>query len=1392
MAERPDQPAPEGQPARESAASAGPGEPGAPGRPAGAGPERVASPRFGGRWVRRVAIALAVVLALVGLWGVVGKYLLPGFVADTIAEQLAGLTGRPANVERVEIAPYDLLIRIHGLQVGEPVEAEQPTVPEQSTARIGEPAATEGSERSVGNQTPRSYARIQLIEADLSWRTLWRLAPVVDRLIVVRPDLLVARSPDGVYDGADIVERMQSREPDESTDSEPPRFSVANIQLIGGRVRLDDRKLDLTHEAARIGFGVPFVSSLPVDQEIEIVPSLELLLDDAPVRADGHLLAFGDERGGEILLEIDGFDLTRLLPHLPESLPVRLVSAKLGSRLTTSFVAPRSEPARILGRGDAGLGEVEFLQPDDRPLLKLAGVDALGIEFEPMASRLALDRLHVRAPEVEIERRKGEDRFLDPVLRALETSEASAEPQASEVKASNSQTKGSAESSLQTDSPAFAWSVGSIEVEQGRLRFADQAFEPKPLELSLNEWQATVTGLAAPQPSPARIEFGATASDGSRIEASANALVDPLAVDGEAAVRGVPIAHWAWLAGPALKLSVDSGELAASTRFEAGQPEDPSSPLRWKLSEGRVEASSLRALDSDRQVLQIANLAAIGLEVDPASQRITLDAVTLDGGNAKLRRDAQGGLDAAGWWDPGRTAGKPTAAGASASDSAARPDGDWRIAVGSARLSDSEIALDYAPVAGEKFPPVKLSALELEAGEWASDSKSPLAVSLKAAVGDRGRLEASGTVAPDSGAADLKLTVRSLPLPAAQPWLPTDVNAQIRAGELSADGTLRVSTASDGALRGGWQGAVSVADLATRLKRERPVSAVAGEARGAGASDGGAPSGGGRESNRFGGDLLRWKTLRLPALKVALSPFAVDVGDVALDGLQSRLVISPQGRFNLQDLFGNEPADTPADAASAAADAAPHAAPDAAAAGQTTEAVPRADDGPDMLGGDPAPLPPVDPPPKADAPPIRIGTIKLADGNVDFSDFFIKPNYSANLTALDGTIGPMSPGQPGAIDLKGRIDQTGTVEVAGRIDPIGEPLFLDLRADANDIDLPALSPYSAKYVGYGIEKGKLSASVEYRLVAGQLTAQNKIVLDQLTFGEQVDSPDALKLPVLFAVSLLKDRNGVIDVELPISGSLDDPQFSIGGIVLRLVGNLIVKAVTAPFSLIASLVGGSADELSSLPFAAGEAALGKAARDRLDSLAKALTDRPGLKLEIGGRIAQADIDAQRRAALEAQLTRLKRVGNGAKPRRGDAGASLSPDERRELIERAWAASRPKSVSRDERPSIEAMESQLLDNIDVKEGALRELANRRAQAAKDWLAGEGGIEASRLFVTAPKLPGEGEAGVDDGDAAQTKPVDPGNAPRDKESETSAVPAVSAGGTADILGVEMKLGG
>jgi uncharacterized protein involved in outer membrane biogenesis len=461
-------------------------------------------------------------------------------------------------------------------------------------------------------------------------------------------------------------------------------------------------------------------------------------------------------------------------------------------------------------------------------------------------------------------------------------------------------------------------------------------------------------------------------------------------------------------------------------------------------------------------------------------------------------------------------------------------------------------------------------------------------------------------------------------------------------------------------------------------------------------------------------DLLRWKRLALDDMDVATEPFRVTVGRVGAEDYYARAIVYQDGTLNLTRLL------TPGREPEPASDAKPSAAP---------------------AGGAPA----------REALPITIGRIELSRGNVNFSDFFVRPNYAANLTDVTGTVTTMSAEQAGDIAIAARVDRAAPVEVSGRIHPFAKELSLDIAAKARDVDLPPLTPYSVKYAGYGIEKGKLTFDVHYRVENRKLVADNRLVLDQLTFNPQrIDSETATKLPVLLAVALLKDTRGVIDIELPISGSLDDPQFSVGGLIIRVIVNLIAKAVTAPFALLSAAFG-RGEELSTVPFAPGSAALDDDAQKRLDTLGKALADRPALKLDIGGRAdPEADREALRRATVESAMKREKMKSLAAT---SSASASvevvtIGPDERTRWLTAAYRESslkdRPRNVIgmlKDVPPA--EMEAMLLADAKVDDDALRLLANARAQGVKDALMARS-IAGERLFLTAPRLFGEsGEA-------------------------------------------------
>ncbi len=471
-------------------------------------------------------------------------------------------------------------------------------------------------------------------------------------------------------------------------------------------------------------------------------------------------------------------------------------------------------------------------------------------------------------------------------------------------------------------------------------------------------------------------------------------------------------------------------------------------------------------------------------------------------------------------------------------------------------------------------------------------------------------------------------------------------------------------------------------------------------------------------------DLARWKTLALDGLDVATEPLRVAVNRVGVEDFYTRVIVYQDGSLNLARLL------TPG--------AEPEPAPDA------------------------KPAPPSETPAGERGPrPITIGRIELARGNVNFSDFFVRPNYSVNLTDVAGNVSAMSADLAGDVAISARVDRTAPVDVSGRISPFAKELTLDIAAKASNVDLPSLTPYSVKYAGYGIEKGKLTFDVRYKVENRRLAAENRLVLDQLTFNSQrVDSPTATKLPVLLAVALLKDSRGVIDIQLPISGSLDDPHFSVGGLIVRVIVNLITKAVTAPFALLAAVFGGG-EELSTVPFAYGVAAIGADAQKRIDTLGKALADRPGLKLDIGGRAdPAADREALRRAAVEDAIKRakMKSLASSDNAPASVDQVTIGAEERTRWLTAAYRASSIKERPRNaigmlkDVPPAE-MEAMLLADAKVEDDALVLLANARAQAVKDALATKG-VAGERLFLVAPKVAAAGATA-----AAATAEATPG---------------------------------
>lgn len=724
----------------------------------------------------------------------------------------------------------------------------------------------------------------------------------------------------------------------------------------------------------------------------------------------------------------------------------------------------------------------------------------------------------------------------------------------------------------------------------------------------------------------------------------------------------------------------DSATATAATPAPA--PTKAPAAFTLALNELAINNAALRYSDAqgNRPVLasiEKFNLAVSKIEVDTGKKAVTVEEVSSN----------QAGFDL----QQGKLRSNAAPAKKAEQASSAKPAGKANDAPYTVDISKVAISNWSARLEDRSLPKAAITTIDpltLSLQNLSTKANARGQLDLKAAVNKNGMLAVNGSIGMTPLHTDLALDFKSVDIMQLQPYFTDQVNILLTRADISGKGKLQIDQGKGDALVGGFKGDLTVGNLATIDKLS---------------------------SN----DFLRWKSLYFGGMDVRLAPFALSIDQVSLSDFFARIIIDPTGRINLQDVKRSE------------------------TVGQksVTEESKPATPNPPVASSKTVVLPP---PTKAasDIPPIKIKKLTLQGGQIRFTDNFIKPNYTANLMKFGGTISGLSsdPNSNANVDLKGQVN-SAPLAIAGSVNPLKGDLTLDLKAEVHGMELAPLSPYSGRYIGYGIEKGKLSFEVAYKIQDRVLSAQNRLILEQLTLGNKVENSTAGDLPVNFALALLRDRNGVIDINLPIGGSLDDPQFSIGGIIVKVIVNLITKAVTAPFALIGSLFGGG-EELSNLEFAVGRANIDDTGETKLKNMAKMLTDRPALKLEITGRSdPETDREGLKQASIDRKVRALKLKDMVSRGQSGDLdGLKITPQEYPALLKRVYSAEKfPKPrnmIGLQKDLPVDEMEKLMVTNTTISDDDLTALANRRAQVVKDWLLQNGKIPEDRLFILASK--------------------------------------------------------
>ncbi|MBI3792484.1 MAG: DUF748 domain-containing protein, partial [Gemmatimonadetes bacterium] len=864
--------------------------------------------------------------------------------------------------------------------------------------------------------------------------------------------------------------------------------------------------------------------------------------------------------------------------------------------------------------------------------------------------------------------------------------------------------------------PAPPLAIGHLVIQQMRVEWYDSA-RTRPFYTQLGPASMDLRDFTTRRDSLSRYTFAGRTEQDEQFSWKGTLGVTPFASEGEIKLDNLKLPKYAPYYGESLRAEVTSGTLGLEARYAFRA--DPNR-RESRLLAGALDVRDLALRLGDRTTVTLGTLHVGGLEADAVNRtatlgelrigRLALDVVRSSRGTinlASLVASAEGarpnaprgsrataGREAATAAPPARAPRAATSdasasvAGAASGDSASLAP--WRWTVHTVALDSMRVAFtDSVPARVGKLTATYVAA-RLDTLSSDPDVASRAHGEFTLEGGGRFVLDAAGPLARKRGT--FKLLLDSLPMFQADPWIAAaGGRLELASGRLHLDLAGPFDASDPARPAATVKGALRVDNLVTRERED-------------------------------GDPFLSWRSFRFDGIAYDTRAATLEIAQVSLDRPVVQIDVDSGGTSNLAHLFPRAPK-TAADSARARGDSA------AVPVVTTTAAGPAAARSDTALPQDST----------SKLRRITVGKVTLANGAVRIADASVAPVLRLTVGRITGTTGRFDSDNVnrGELALEAMVDEVAPLSIKGQLNPLSDAQESILQFDATGVDLLPFSGFSGRYLGYLIAKGKMKTRLNWQVKQRRVKSENVLTLDGFTFGDKVNHPDATSMPVKLGFAVLRDRSGQIVLDVPVEGSLDDPDFSFGRVIVRALLNILRNIVTAPFKLLGSLFGGGSADLSEAPFEAGSSALTAEARSRLDALRKSLVERPDLKLSIEGAIDSAgDRDALRKVALERRL-RLQA------PALADT-ALLLPSVRAARLATEFATLFPtdsvvSAARARSRPLAEALagrdvEARVLAAIVVGGAELQALAEARAKACRDYLASGEGAPVDRIFLAA----------------------------------------------------------
>lgn len=1266
------------------------------------------------KWASRIA-------ALLVIYTLVGFFLIPFVSQKILQDQLPKVLKRNVTIEDVDFNPYTLNMRVKGFQVAK---------------KDGDGNLLAFKQLSV-NLDSFSIFRLALIVTDVTFNDLY-------------VDVSLYKGSTSV---SDLIPESEDKNAEEDSSGSLFPFVVDNFNLTNGTIKVFDQPKDRHHLISDINISVPFTSTLSRNVKDFVKPSLSAVINGTPVSMKGKTLPFDSSLRTQFSFVLQKAELKDYRVYLPLPEEVQIKSGTLSSTLSLVFDRGGESRPKITLAGEA---EIENFDLDHSKKGRLLGFKDFKFKFDDLSLfkrifhvnsvmlldpyvQLALkpdgspELLDYLIPENKVESAPSdfaaetppasnstEEIFNSTSSVAVSSSNASqvnsteifsagnssitTVSDESPVKVADVSENASNETEIESekndeseDTEMFLVTIDHFDMTGGIVDFKDNAFgkgyEKKVGPISLGGLDIT-TGRA--KYGNFSLEIGTKGKE--FISTKGRISLNPLDVDGELGVSNMTIPDYHNYYEDALPLDVSSGSLNVNAAYRFTPPAKGMNATTV-VSGLAVKLNSLKMNSGKERKSPVIGLDSLGISngtIDLNHRSLAVGSVDLNGGLIRISRDKKG-IDLVKLIGETQKVNNATSTaekdnlptGNSTADAPA-----WNVGVRNINIDGT--SFEFIDNAATDKTVLKLGDINVRADNFSLAGDEDMSVDVRAEVNERGSFALNGKVRMNPMSAAGTVNMRKIRLRDFNGYLPPQMEMNIARGHIDVNGDWDFNAADKPVA--GYRGKVQLKDLLVRDST----------------------------SNK---SVFTLSELAVRDIDFKSDPLSGTVGLVNVINPVTNIVREQDGTINLSRMMtGRRAAPVNATAIDEQAEKV------AVKSGLAAE---------DQSVKDDANLSVNATVTDADAgsdASFMLDRVSLTNGTMVFKDLTVKPNFNMDISKMQANITRLGLpyGNRTGIVFNATVDDQSPLILSGELLPVGKTFKSGMRLSLSNLDMTQLSPYTLKYIAYPVSTGMLNADVDLKLQGTEVAVGNLFDIYQFDVGSKVPNPDAANVPIGLGLALLKDSSGNIQLDIPVVGDLSDPQFRLGAVIGRAIVNLLIKAVTSPFALIGSIFGGGED-MNVLAFDPGTDKLNEKALKKIETIAKAMKERPGLNLEISGFTAtQVDRPALEELTFRRKIAMVKYLeleGDENAPKTVD-DVVITAEEYPEYLEDVYKDEpfeKPTNlIGMVKTLPVPEMEKAVRDHIDITPSDLSQLARRRAEKVRDLLINEKGISAGRVYL------------------------------------------------------------